>query len=467
MSLFASLETFGERVSLLETDKDSVTFRSLALQADHVASHIKNRSLIFCLASNTIESVIGYVGFQRAGHVCLMLHSKIDEAKLFELIEKFRPNYLWNPTNWSTAFEESSDFVFDRYQLVTLSKEEHEIHADLALLMSTSGSTGSPVMVRQSGSNLESNATSIIQSLELTAADRAITTLPMNYTYGLSIINSQLSAGGSIVMSEATLMDRKFWEQIESYTPTYFGGVPYTYEMLNRIGLKRLANSSVRMLTQAGGKLASDLVSRTVAECQSLGIKFYVMYGQTEATARMSVLPWDEAADHPDSIGRAIPGGEFKVVDVDNGNEVGQEVVGELIYRGPNVAMGYAGSVIDLARGDDFQSLLQTGDLAKKDNQNLVYIVGRKKRFIKIFGNRINLEDVDSFLSKNGYEAVCTGHDDNLVINIVTTELDKMLIEHVAQFLGVHKSSIVIRTIESIPRNEAGKILFSEIEATG
>lgn len=463
MTLFDSLEKFGDQISLLETGRDAFTFRSLVSNADNIASHLQKRSLIFCLASSTVESVVGYVGFQRAGHVCLMLNSKIDEKKFLELIDRFQTNYIWAPVTRSLENEHPVEMVFDRYQLLKVDHTEHRLHPDLALLMSTSGSTGSPVMVRQSALNLQSNATSIIQSLGLSTTDRAITTLPMNYTYGLSIINSQLLSGGSLVMSESTLMDRNFWDQIERQTPTYFGGVPYTYEMLNRIGVKKLANTSIRMLTQAGGKLSSELVLKISNESQDLGIKFYVMYGQTEATARMSVLPWDEVAENPGSIGRPIPGGTFKVVDVDSGTEVSQGQIGELTYSGPNVAMGYASSVDDLGREDEFSGLLHTGDLAKVDNHGLVYIVGRKKRFIKIYGNRINLEDVDNFLSNSGYQAVCTGRDDKLVINLVSSEDDKALIDDVAQFLGVHKSSISIRHIESIPRNDSGKILFSEL----
>jgi long-chain acyl-CoA synthetase len=462
--LFEGIEKFGDQIALLETDRDEISFRSLTSISDKVASQIDQRSLVFCLTSNTVESVIGYVGFQRAGHVCLMLNSKIDEEKLLELIDSFEPNYVWAPTSRKLRNDLNIDYALDRYQLVRTSAVVHQLHSDLTLLMGTSGSTGSPVMVRQSVMNLESNSRSIIQSLGLSRDDRAVTTLPMNYTYGLSIINSQLLAGGSVVMSESTLMDRTFWDQIEVHQPTYFGGVPYTYEMLNRIGLKKLGGSSVRMLTQAGGKLSSNLVSKIANECKDLDIEFCVMYGQTEATARMSVLPSNEVIQHPESIGRPIPGGTFKVVDLDSGVEVGTGEVGELVYSGPNVAMGYATSSNDLGREDEFNQLLHTGDLAKFDNKDLVYIVGRKKRFIKIYGNRINLEDVDNYLNRNGYEAVCTGKDDDLIVNVVSSSIKKTLAEEVARFLGVHKSSIAVREIDSIPRNDSGKILFSEIE---
>ena len=464
MTLFEGLEKFGDQISLLETDREPVTYKQLVEISDEIASRINRRSLVFCLTSNISENVIGYVGLQRAGHVCLMLASKIDDIKLDDLVRRFEPNFIWAPNSDELNAHYESFFSYGRYSLYSVSLRNHDLNPELSLLMGTSGSTGSPMMVRQSSKNLKSNAASIIQSLELDHRDRAITTLPMNYTYGLSIINSQLLVGGSLVMSDATLMERAFWDQINSCEPTYFGGVPYTYEMLNRIGIKKLNGTSIRMLTQAGGKLKSELVAKISSECTSLNIKFYVMYGQTEATARMSVLPWNEVHKHPESIGRPIPGGSFRIVDIESGVEVPSGSVGELVYAGPNVALGYANSWSDLARDDDFKQILQTGDLAKTDADELVYIVGRKKRFIKIFGNRINLDDIDNFLSAKNLETVSTGRDDHLIVNVVSEDESIPVVDEVARFLGIHKSAISVNRIRQIPRNESGKVLFSELE---
>lgn len=321
------------------------------------------------------------------------------------------------------------------------------------------------MLVRISKSNALSNAESIIQSLDLTSNDRALITLPMNYTYGLSIINSQLQVGGSLVVTNATLMDRQFWNLVSKSGATYFGGVPYTYHMLQRVGIKRLSGSSLRMLTQAGGKLDEDSVLRIHADCAAIGIQFNVMYGQTEATARMSVLKSDLVPSHPWSIGNPIPGGKLTVVNPDTGREVVQGEIGELEYSGPNVAMGYATSHTDLSNEPEFGNSIRTGDLAVLEADGFLRIVGRRKRFVKIFGNRVNLDDVEQMVTNSGYQAACTGVDDKITVHVVSANNDVVtaIQEAVAQFIGAHKNSVEIRTILEIPRAESGKVLYSAL----
>jgi long-chain acyl-CoA synthetase len=319
------------------------------------------------------------------------------------------------------------------------------------------------MLVRISNSNSISNAGSIIESLSLRSTDRALTTLPMNYTYGLSIINSQLQIGGSLVVSDATIMDREFWRLVMESGATYFGGVPYTYQMLQRLGLKKLAGSNLRMLTQAGGKLDEESVIRVHSECASLGIEFNVMYGQTEATARISVLKSDLVPKHPWSIGHAISGGKLRVVNTESGMEVSQGVIGELEYSGPNVAMGYAGSSGDLSREAEFGGTLRTGDLAVLEEDGFLRIVGRRNRFVKIFGNRVNLDDVEEMVILNGLQAACTGIDDKITVHVIHSgDFDSVLLQNsVAKFIGAHKNSIEIKKISKIPRSESGKVLYS------
>lgn len=448
-------------MALIEHGLEPLSYSDLASHGLDFSSHLQHRSLVFCLCSNTIESVVGYVGVIRAQHVGLMLSAKIDEQKLSHLIQSFQPNYLWLPTALPITVEHTTIFNYGRYQLVKISSVKPEMHTDLALLMGTSGSTGSPMMVRQSSMNLLRNAESISQSLKLNSSDCALTTLPMNYTYGLSIINSQLQIGGSVVMSEATMLDRLFWNQVRDSGATYFGGVPYSYEMLNRIGVKRLKDSSIRMLTQAGGKLSSDLVTKLATSCRELEIAFHIMYGQTEATARMSVLSSENVLEHPSSIGQPIPDGKFRILDLDNERELPTGEVGELEYRGPNVMMGYASCILDLQKANEFEGVLRTGDLAKVDSDGFYYIVGRRKRFIKLLGNRVNLDDVDNFLTTHGYETASTGNDDHLTVNAVNPGEHELLIDLISDFLSVHKTVIKIRNVELIPRSDAGKVLYS------
>jgi acyl-coenzyme A synthetase/AMP-(fatty) acid ligase len=394
----------------------------------------------------------------------MMLSASIDELKLRELAVRFKPNFVWAPANRDDAGLGMRVGTYGTYGLFRTADNAPLMSDDLAVLMATSGSTGSPMMVRQTSRNLVSNASSIIESLQLTSDDRALTTLPMNYTYGLSIINSQLQCGGSLVVSDASMTDRAFWSHALDLRVTYFGGVPYTYEMLARLGVKRFKGSSVRMLTQAGGRLAPDLVLKMHSECKEVGIDFVVMYGQTEATARMSVLPSESVPDKPSSIGRPIPGGSFRVIDPESGREMGVGETGELEYSGPNVTLGYAENAQHLSNGDEFGGRLLTGDLARFDEDGDFFIVGRRKRFVKLFGNRISLDHVENHLRESGFENACTGVDDRLTVHVLDADHIDVILSIVQNLVTVHKSAIVIRTTQRIPRSDSGKILYSELE---
>ena len=464
MQLFGNLASFGSNPALLTGPAYTVSYSELAAQADEVASLLTSRSLVFCLASNTPESVIGYVGLQRAGHACMMLSASVDGTKLRDLIMRFRPNYIWAPSNRGDADLGKVVWVRGTYELIRLAEDAPRMSDELAVLMATSGSTGSPMMVRQTMRNLVSNASSIIESLALTRVDRALTTLPMNYTYGLSIINSQLQCGGSLVMSDASIMDRAFWSGALDSGATYFGGVPYTYEMLARLGVKRFKESAIRMMTQAGGRLAPEMVLKMHSECKAIGIEFVVMYGQTEATARMSVLPSRTVPDKPSSIGRPIQGGSFRVIDPDSGREMGVGETGELEYSGPNVTMGYAENADELAKIDEFRGRLLTGDLARFDEDGDYFIVGRRKRFVKLFGNRVSLDHVENHLRESGFENACTGVDDRLIVHVIDAERIDEILGIVQSFVSVNKSAIIVRATEVIPRSESGKILYSALE---
>ena len=343
----------------------------------------------------------------------------------------------------------------------------------------TSGSTGSPVLVRISYKNLVENSISISQSLSVSQRDIPITTLPMNYSYGLSIINSHLLKGCKIVLTEEGVLSKNFWDLVNAKGVTTFGGVPYTYQMLKRLGFEKMHLPSVSKLTQAGGKLDSNLVKYFAESCADKGIQFFTMYGQTEATARMSCLPAEDAIRKSGSIGTPIPNGSFYLLD-DAYNVISEsDEVGELYYEGPNVSMGYAYSLTDFSKGDENyiytgvlpkpkgdenEGVLATGDLAKMDEEGYYYIVGRKKRFIKVFGNRISLDEVENLSQKNGYSCVCSGIDDKLIIYTTQENNLKELKDTISAKIGIHHSAITVRYIPDFPRNDSGKILYSKLQ---
>jgi len=463
MNFYDDLDQYHDRTAIITEAEEHVTYLELLETADKLTAFIPERSLIFLVCKNSFESVAAYVGFLRKRIVPVLINSGMDSALFSTLLKCYLPNYICCPKDWMAEGDEL--YCYREYHLLqTDFNQKHELFPELALLLTTSGSTGSPKLVRQSYQNITSNANSIAQYLEITSKDRPITTLPMNYTFGLSILNSYLLMGASIIMTEASLMDKRFWNLLKAQEATTFSGVPYIYEMLKKLRFARMDLPSIRCMTQAGGKLSKELCAEFSDICAQKDIKFIVMYGQTEATARMSYLPWEYAKDKAGSIGITIPGGEFSLYDIDGNVINDSEVMGELVYSGDNVTLGYAQNWRDLGNSDENGGVLYTGDMAKRDNDGFYYIVGRKKRFLKLFGNRVNLDEVESLLKSAGYECICAGVDDHLKIYLTDESKKEEARRFISEKTGLNLAGFTSIFINEIPRNEAGKVLYSKLE---
>ncbi|GHV14644.1 hypothetical protein FACS189491_11190 [Spirochaetia bacterium] len=462
---FGDLERYGDRTALVDEAGTVVSYQQLVSDADLVVSRIKGRCVVFLMCRNCIESVVGYTGFLRNKVVPVLLNDSIDKLLLTELMERYHPSYFYLPAEHASEIDGETIYSYGTYNLLRLPFEsDYTINDELALLLPTSGSTGSPKLVRQSYKNLNANTESIIEYLQITQDDRAITTLPLNYTYGMSIVNSHIYSGAALILANSSLMEKRFWALLEKEKATTFGGVPYTFKMLKRLHFEKMNLPYIRYITQAGGKLSQELAGEFIAVCKKKNIQFIIMYGQTEASPRMSYVPWEFAESKSGSIGVAIPGGRFRLED-ENGSVIEEPLVtGELVYQGDNVTLGYAENRFDLGRGDDNNGILHTGDMAKRDKDGFYYIVGRKKRFLKIFGNRINLDDVEDLLKKEGINCACTGIDDLLRV-YVTSEGDKeKAAGFIAKHTGINRQGFKICQIDAIPRADSGKILYSSLE---
>lgn len=461
MSFFDQLEKYNDAIALVTAD-GGVSYRELLEKADKIAECIPKRSLAFCVCANEAEAVCGYVGMLRRGVVPVMVNGSINAELYEQLYRVYRPQFVWRPAGFQGQGE--AVFRLNGYELI---RTEHEaapsMADDLALLLTTSGSTGSPKLVRQTYGNIDANTESIATYLKIRREDRAITTLPMSYTYGLSIIQSHLYAGAAVIMTEKNFLQKEFWEVFKKAEATTFGGVPYTYEMLKRLRFLRMELPSLRYITQAGGKLGRELHLEYAEGMREKGGDFIVMYGATEATARMAYVPAEAAVEKAGSIGIAIPGGKFELLD-ENGNAIETpDTVGELVYYGANVTMGYAESREDLSRGDERGGRLETGDMATRDEDGYYYIVGRKKRFLKIYGNRINLMEVERLLAEGGFEAACVGEDDHMRI-YTTGEETEDLHDYIANMTKINRAAFSVFHIDEIPRNDSGKVLYSELK---
>ena len=398
-------------VALIDKGGEARSYGTLAAAADALAGELPapaGRSLGFLVLQPSFEAVAAYLGCLRSRrHVPLLVQQGVNPRLLAHLADVYRPDWLMlpagveAPAGYRTTWTGEDDAIWAR----EAGAQEAPIHPDLALLLSTSGSTGSEKLVRLSYDALASNAAAIVQYLEMGRDDRTITTLPLGYSFGMSILNSYLEAGASIVLTGESLMSREFWRLAAEQGISSLSGVPSTFEMLRRVGLEKRGLDRLNTLTQAGGAMRPELIRAFDALSREQGWRLFVMYGQTEAAPRISYVPPDRLHDKIGSIGIAIPGGTLEV----------DPATSELVYRGPNVMMGYAERRDELALGDECGGTLRTGDLGEADAEGYVYLKGRLKRFIKVSGARINLDTVEIALSeRHGLQIVCTGSDDRL-----------------------------------------------------
>jgi long-chain acyl-CoA synthetase len=456
----------ADKTAISCPDGRSFTYHELERITSQISEGVASRSLVFSLSNNTSESLFGYLSFITNDIVPLMLDAQIDQAMLQNLIEIYAPEYVWLPVNRVDEFPKAkSIYLGSSFSLLKVSeRSEYGIDEDTCLLLTTSGSTGSPKLVRLSYKNVYANAKSISEYLSITSVERPITTLPMSYSFGLSIINSHLIMGANILLNPFSIMEREFWVFLKQYKATSLSGVPYTFEMLKKLRLFNMNIPYMKTLTQAGGKLNNEL-NREIAEfCEESGKSFYVMYGQTEATARMSYLPSQLALKKTGSMGIAIPGGRFEIID-DNGQIItGHGKAGELVYFGENVCMGYAETRNDLQKGDENRGVLITGDIAKRDNDDYYYIIGRKKRFIKLFGNRVNLDETERLLKNIVSECACVGHDDRMIIYASDDANIDDIKTYISSRTGINPNGFEVRLIDRIPKNSSGKTIYAELK---
>jgi len=456
--------SFKDRIACITPSGEHYSYGDLYNMTMRIQEHLEAHQLVFCLCGNNIASVSGYISFINNDNPVLLLDAHIDKSSFDFLYEVYKPMYIWAPED--SGLELNTEIVYREksYCLYKFETNSTRVSNELALLLTTSGSTGSPKLVRLSKKNIESNARSIIDYLHITANERPVTSLPMYYSFGLSIINSHLLAGATLLLTEASFIERDFWQFAKQYGFTSFSGVPYTFEILKKMKFCKQSFPTLRTLTQAGGKLSNELLRFFIETVQPHKVDLYLMYGQTEATARMSYLEPKYGLSKLGSIGKCIPGGTFSLID-DNGNIiVGPDVIGELVYTGDNVSLGYAECVADLIKEDENHGVLHTGDFAYRDSEGFYFITGRKNRFLKLFGNRVNLDYLETLLKPMLADCACVGNDSKLIIYTSDTDFNENgIIDFIVTRTKIIRTTFSVRHIDQIPRSEAGKIKYKDL----
>lgn len=459
---------YSDNTAVISDRNEILTYGELNDLIEQMYSVLPSKGLVFCLSENVLPSLVGYIMCINKGIPAVMLDANKDTGLLQNLTEVYQPEYLWLPKERAEEFWGVQLFTLKGYTLLQMnyskSLEDKEINPHLAVCLTTSGSTGSPKLVRLSKSNLVSNAEAIAEYLSITEEERPITTLPMYYSYGLSVINSHLIKGATLLLTDKSVMQKEFWSFLKEQQATSIAGVPYTYEMLRRLRFFRMDLPHLKTMTQAGGKLNKEIAKEYIEYCLAHDKKFIVMYGQTEATARMSYLPWDNALDKYASIGIAIPNGELSIIDADGNSITLPDIEGELIYKGENVSLGYAESRKDLSLGDENKGVLKTGDIAHMDSEGFFYITGRMKRFVKVWGNRCNLDAVEQLVKNITTKCACSGIDDKITIFITENNLEAEIKALLVEKTGFHPSAFVVKKIDGIPFTANGKVDYHKLQ---
>lgn len=455
-----------ESVAAIDSQGQQLTYGELRDFAEQVGQMMPERSLQFLLVENNVGGIAWTIGNICSGNVPLILNAHIDEQLYKSLFDLYQPPFVCVPTGMADRFPYETIATHYGYTLMKTGLEACLMNEELSHLLPTSGSTGSPKLVRHKYDNIEAAALNISTFFELTENDRPLMVLPLYYTMGLSMVFSHFYVGATVLITNQSMTDRGFWQFIKEERATSFTGVPYSFEILNLMRFFRMDLPDLKLLTQGGGRMPKELNLKFAEFCRDNGKQWIATYGQSECTARMAWLPPKWAIEKVGSIGIAVPNAELSLIDMEGNPITMPNAEGEMCYRGKNVTMGYARSREDLLLGDERHGFIRTGDLAYFDEDGCYYIVGRMGRFLKLFGMRVGLDECERIVKGKfpGLECACVGTDEKMLVYLTDEKYKNQVKDELVSRLKLVASSFEVRIINEIPKNEAGKILYAKLE---
>ena len=452
-------------IALIDNEGNSITYGELAEKMKEAGAQVEPRAIIFNLCKNTVGAMIGYLGFINCEAVPLNLSDKIDKDLLKTLIETYTPAYLWVPEEEADSYGYETIYNTYGYTLLRTENEIYPIHNKLQFLMTTSGSTGSPKLVRYKKGNLEANAKNVAVAFGWSEKERPVCDLGMQYTMGLNVINTHLYVGATVLLTTYNLMSGDFWDYIKEQHATNFTGVPFSYDLFFRLHFERMDLPDLTTLSEGGGKLTDARFVQLAEYAKQTGKRFIASFGTTETSARMACLPAELALTKTGSIGRAIPEGELFLID-ENGNELTDPLAeGEMCYRGPNVTMGYAVCKDDLLKDDEFNGEYHTGDLARRDADGCYFVTGRLSRFLKLLSYRVSLDQSERLIQQEfSIECACSGTDQRMNVYITDGSKKSDVLSFIAEKTNLYKSLFKIFVVDELIRNDSGKIQYKVLD---
>lgn len=455
------LARYGAQIALVDgATGEHWSYRDLAERVTCCAEQMPAlaRCLVLLFPDRDLAGLVCYLGALCAGHAVYLSPIELRHPAAASIIERFRPELiLWKG--------EASDVAriggYTRlhtlagYNAALRSRcDDAPPHRDLCILLSTSASSGAPKAVRLSTRGLAANAAQIAHALRMSGADHAITNLPYGYIYGLSVVNSHLHVGASMTLERRSAADRAFWQSAANSRATTIAGVSLTYDYLRAIRWNEEEPPALRKILHSGDRISQETLGWLHANQVLKGSEMYLMYGQTEASGRMTVLPPELFSVENPSVGLPVRDGRVEI-----------DTQGQIIFYGPNVMLGYATTRSDLTQGDVMQGVLPTEDLGYVGSDGLLYLTGRMSRRRKLFGRLIDLEAVESHFQDLCPVAAVARDDRIWVFCEGRADVLRSRALSCALSLGIPPQSLLLRTVGALPRATNGKIAYMALEA--
>ena len=429
------IDKITDKAAIKDDAGNTLTYRQLDEYSKEIKRKIGSRNLVIVVCDNSIQTFAFYYALMDSDNIPFLLDSMNNKDFIEKYMELYRPSYVWD----------------DRYELIKTSFERYNVNSELAIILTTSGSTGNPKTVRLTKENLYENADAALDALKLAELDKHILSLSMSYSYGLLICNMSLRSYGTLYTTDKRIFSAEYGNFLRDEGITILHGVPYIYEMLDRIGFIDSLPETIRMITMGGGRAQEALHNKLNRISTERGLKIFALYGQTEGTCMLTKLLDDSVINEPGCIGVPCRGMKAYVANDS-----------ELVFEGTSVSLGYAYSWKDLDKTDENNGVLYTGDLAEIDERGQIYLIGRRKRFLKLLGSRVNLDDIERFI-ENEYSisCACAGSDDLIIIYLIKGDVKfphEKFKKEINKRFGISISLISIKEIDEFPRNPYGKI---------
>jgi len=400
--LFQNLNNFKKNIAIFN-NKKKIYYNDLVKDVKELEKKLedKNRNLCFLVAENSPTFIKLYISLVRLNYVIILIDVKINSDNLENLVNDYKPNLILIPKNYILRFKKKILFKYSNYLILKHEKSLHKLNKELLIMLPTSGTTGSSKMVMLSKANIYKNSKDIIKYLGLKKYHIALANLPFHYSYGLSILNTHLMCGAKLFLQKNNIISKEFKNLFSKNKINCFYGVPETYEIFKRLDLK--IQKSFKFFAIAGGKISKNSLKFLIKIADELKINIFNMYGQTEASPRISFSKYIDKRDLRKiyTVGRCFGGG--KIFIKKNNRILKKNSVGNISYYGKNVMIGYAKSFKDLNNKRINNFLIETGDLGFLDENNNLNLSGRNDRYIKLDSERVNLNDVEDMLNAKFY----------------------------------------------------------------